>query len=63
MIFKGNSGTGKTVVAKLLAELFYKLGFVNQNKIIEVSSKDLIGAHIGETAPKTQTIIDFFLLS
>ena len=58
MVFKGNSGTGKTTVARLLAELFYKLGFVTENKIIEVSSKDLIGAHIGETAPKTQAIID-----
>ena len=58
MIFKGESGTGKTVIARLLAELFHRLGFVKENKIIEVSSKDLIGAHIGETAPKTQAIID-----
>lgn len=58
MILKGNSGTGKTTVARLLAELFYKLGFIKENKIIEVTSKDLIGSHLGETAPKTQAIID-----
>ena len=58
MIFKGNSGTGKTTVARLFAELFYKLGFIRQNKIIEVTSKDLIGSHLGETAPKTQSVID-----
>lgn len=58
MIFKGNSGTGKTTVARLYAELFHKLGFIKQNKIIEVTSKDLIGSHIGETAPKTQAIIE-----
>ena len=58
MIFKGNSGTGKTTVARLLAELFYKLGFIRENKIIEVTSKDLIGSHLGETAPKTQSVID-----
>ena len=58
MIFKGNSGTGKTTVARLLAELFYKLGFIKENKIIEVTSKDLIGSHLGETAPKTQMVID-----
>lgn len=58
MIFKGNSGTGKTTIARLLAELFYKLGFIRENKIIEVTSKDLIGSHLGETAPKTQAVID-----
>lgn len=58
MIFKGNSGTGKTTVARLLAELYYKLGFIAKNKITEVTSKDLIGTHLGETAPKTQAVID-----
>ena len=58
MLFKGNSGTGKTTVAKLLAELYYKLGFIRENKVIEVTSKDLIGTHLGETAPKTQAVID-----
>lgn len=58
MIFKGNSGTGKTTVARLLAELFYKLGFISKNNIIEVTSKDLIGDHLGQTAPKTQAVID-----
>lgn len=58
MIFKGNSGTGKTTVARLLAELYYKLGFIKENKIIEVTSKDLIGTHLGETAPKTQAVIE-----
>ncbi len=58
MIFKGNSGTGKTTIARLLTELYYKLGFINENKLVEVTSKDLIGSHLGETAPKTQAIIE-----
>ena len=58
MIFKGNSGTGKTTVARLLAELYYKVGFIKENKIIEFTSKDLIGSHLGETAPKTQAVIE-----
>lgn len=58
MIFKGNAGTGKTTIARLFAELFYKLGFINANKITEVTSKDLIGTHLGETAPKTQAVIE-----
>ena len=58
MLFKGNSGTGKTTVAKLMAELFYTLGFIKENKVIEVTSKDLIAVHLGETAPKTQAVIE-----
>lgn len=58
MVFKGNSGTGKTTVSRIMAELLYSLGIINSNKIIEVTGKDLIGEHLGQTAPKTQRIID-----
>lgn len=58
MVFKGNSGTGKTTVARLYAELFYKLGFIKKNTVIEVTSKDLIGDHLGQTALKTQKVIE-----
>ena len=58
MIFKGNAGTGKTTVARLYAELFFKLGFIKKNNIIEVTSKDLIGDHLGQTAIKTQKVIE-----
>ena len=58
MVFKGNAGTGKTTVARLYAELFFKLGFIKKNNIIEVTSKDLIGDHLGQTAIKTQAVID-----
>ena len=58
MIFKGDAGTGKTTVAKLLAELLYDMGAIKTNKVVEVAGKDLIGEHLGQTAPKTQKIID-----
>lgn len=58
MMFKGDAGTGKTTVAKIMAELLYSLGIIKTNKIIEVVGKDLIGSHLGETAPKTQKIVD-----
>ena len=58
MVFKGNAGTGKTTVARLYAELFFKLGFIKKNNIIEVTSKDLIGDHLGQTAIKTQKVIE-----
>lgn len=57
MIFKGNVGTGKTTVTKIMAEILYALGVVRTNKVIEITGKDLIGSHLGETAPKTGKII------
>jgi len=58
MIFTGNSGTGKTTVARVIAEILYNLGYVKENKLIEVSAKDLIAGYIGQTAIKTQTVVD-----
>ena len=58
MIFKGNAGTGKTTVARLLAEIYYNLGYVKRNKLVEVQSQDLIGEFLGQTGPKTQAVIE-----
>lgn len=58
MVFLGNPGTGKTTVARIVAGILYNLGFIKQNKLIEVSSKDLIGQYVGQTAPKTLSVIE-----
>ena len=58
MVFAGNPGTGKTTVARLMAEIFYNVGFIKQNKLIEVSAKDLIGKYIGHTAPQTAAVCE-----
>ena len=58
MVFAGNPGTGKTTVARLIAEMLYNIGYIKQNKLIEVSPKDLIGQYIGHTAPKTAAICE-----
>lgn len=57
MVFLGNPGTGKTTVARIVAGILYNLGFIKQNKLIEVSAKDLIGQYVGQTAPKTLSVI------
>ena len=57
MIFLGNPGTGKTTVARIVAEILYNLRYVKQNKLIEVSSKDLVAEYVGQTAPKTMAVI------
>ena len=55
-VFLGNPGTGKTEVARLLADEFYKIGVLKQRKIIEVDSSDLIAEFSGKTAPQTKRV-------
>ena len=58
MLFLGNPGTGKTTVARLLAGILYNLKYIRQDKLIEVSSKDLVAEYVGQTAPKTMEVIN-----
>lgn len=57
MVFLGNPGTGKTTVARIVANILYNLKYIKQNKLIEVSSKDLVAEYVGQTAPKTMSVI------
>ena len=57
MCFKGNPGTGKTTVGRLITDIFYNLGYINQNKLTEVTAKDLIAEYIGQTSGKTYNVV------
>lgn len=57
MIFLGNPGTGKTTVARIVSKILYNLKYIKQDKLIEVSSKDLVAEYVGQTAPKTMAVI------
>jgi|SRR5699024_4581454 len=57
MLFSGNPGTGKTTVARKLANIFYEIGVLPKNHIIEVDRSELVGEYIGQTAQKTKAII------
>lgn len=58
LVFTGNPGTGKTTVANKIGMLFKEIGLLPSGHLVEARRKDLIGRYIGETAPKTEEVIN-----
>ncbi|MCA1023148.1 AAA family ATPase [Halobacillus litoralis] len=57
MVFKGNPGTGKTTLARMVARLFHEAGVLEKGHFIEADRSDLVGEYIGHTAQKTKDLI------
>ena len=57
-VFLGNPGTGKTTVARIVAQIYKELGVLKSGHLVETDRSGLVAEYVGQTAVKTNKIID-----
>lgn len=58
LVFKGNPGTGKTTIARLLSKIYKQLGILEKGQLVEVDRSEIVAGYVGQTALKTKEKID-----
>ena len=58
LVFTGNPGTGKTMMARMMARIYRSLDILSRGQLVEVDRSGLVAGYVGQTAIKTQKVID-----
>lgn len=58
MIFKGNPGIGKTMMARTVANVLFNMGIISTNKLVETDRSGLVAGYVWQTAIKTREVIE-----